>query len=92
MHEGSQHNLQITDEVFAEYLHCKYKAYLILTGVVREPSDYEQWLRRHEAEYMAAATRALLDRGEAHVIPSKTPIASWDLKQGITTVLGTMSL
>ena len=40
--EGSQRIMKITDEVFTEYLHCKYMAYLILTGVVREPSDYEQ--------------------------------------------------
>ncbi len=60
MPEGSQRILKITDEVFTEYLHCKYKACLILTGVVRDPSDYEQWLRRPEEEYTAAATRALL--------------------------------
>lgn len=88
MHDGSQRILKITNEVFTEYLHCKYKAYLILTVVVQELSHYEQWLRRHEEEYTAAATRALLDREEAYCIPSKTPIADWDLRQGITTVIG----
>jgi predicted RecB family nuclease len=88
MPEGSQRSLKITDEVFTEYLHCKYKAYLILTGVVREPSDYEQWLRRPEEEYTAVATRALFDREDVYFIPSQTPITREDLTQGITTVIG----
>jgi len=87
--EGSQRIMKITDEAFTEYLHCKYMAYLILTGVVREPSDYEQWLRRPEEEYTAAVTRALLDREEAYFIPSKMPITREALTQGITTVIGT---
>ena len=67
--------MKITEEVLTEYLHCKYKAYLILTGVVREPSDHEQWLHRHEQEYTAAATRVLLEREDASCIPSNTPRA-----------------
>ena len=82
-------NYQITDEVFTEYLHCKYKAYLILTGNVRKPSDYEQWLRRPEEEYTAAATRALLARDDASFMPSQTSITRENLTQGIPTVIGT---
>jgi predicted RecB family nuclease len=65
-----------------------YKAYLLLTGVVREPSEYEQWLHRHDQEYTAAATRVLLAREEASCLPSNTPLTSEHLTQGITTILG----
>jgi hypothetical protein len=34
-------SVKITEEVLTAYLHCKYKAYLLLTGVVQEPSEYE---------------------------------------------------
>ncbi len=80
--------MKITEEVLTEYLHCKYKAYLILTGVVREPSDHEQWLHRHEQEYTAAATRVLLEREDASCIPSNTPLTSEHLTQGIATIVG----
>jgi len=33
--------MKITEEVLTAYLHCKYKAYLLLTGGVQEPSEYE---------------------------------------------------
>jgi len=80
--------VKITEEVLTEYLHCKYKAYLILTGAVREPSDHEQWLHRHEQEYTAAATRVLLEREDASCIPSTTPLTSEHLTQGIATIVG----
>jgi predicted RecB family nuclease len=81
-------SVKITEEVLTAYLHCKYKAYLLLTGVVQEPSEYEQWLHRHDQEYTAAATRVLLDREEASYLPSHTPLTSAHLTQGLTTILG----
>ena len=87
--EVSQRIMKITDEVFTEFLHCKYKAYLMLTGVLRELSDCEKWLRRPEEEYVAAATRALLDREDAGFIPDKMPITKEAFTQGITTVIDT---
>src|SRR5712691_11745640 len=80
--------MKITEEVLTAYLHCKYKAYLLLTGVVQEPSEYEQWLQRHDQEYIAAATRVLLEREEALCLPSHTPLTSEHLTQGLTTILG----
>ena len=80
--------MKITEEVLTAYLHCKYKAYLLLTGVVQEPSEYEQWLHSHDQEYTAAATRVLLDREEASCLPSHTPLTSEHLTQGLTTILG----
>jgi hypothetical protein len=47
-------SVKITEEVLTAYLHCKYKAYLLLTGVVQESSEDEQWLQRHDQEYIAA--------------------------------------
>ena len=81
-------NVKITEEVLTAYLHCKYKAYLLLTDVVREPSAYEQWLQRHQQEYTVAATRVLLARAEASCMSSHTPLTSEDLQQGFTTILG----
>ena len=81
-------SMKITEEVLTAYLHCKYKAYLLLTGVVQEPSEYEQWLQRHDQEYIAAATRVLLEREEALCLPSHTPLTSEHLTQGLTTILG----
>jgi predicted RecB family nuclease len=80
--------VKITEEVLTAYLHCKYKAYLLLTGVVQEPSEYEQWLQRHDQEYTAAATRVLQEREEALCLPSHTPLTSEHLTQGLTTILG----
>jgi predicted RecB family nuclease len=80
--------VKITEEVLTAYLHCKYKAYLLLTGVVQEPSEYEQWLQRHDQEYIAAATRVLLEREEAVCLPRHTPLTSEHLTQGLTTILG----
>jgi len=81
-------SMKITEEVLTAYLHCKYKAYLLLTDVVREPSAYEQWLHRHQQEYTVAATRVLLDREEASCISSHTPLTSEYLQQGFATILG----
>jgi predicted RecB family nuclease len=80
--------VKITEEVVTAYLHCKYKAYLLLTGVVQEPSEYEQWLQRHDQEYIAAAMRVLLEREEALCLPSHTPLTSEHLTQGLITILG----
>ena len=66
----------------------RYKAYLLLTGVVQEPSEYEQWLQRHDQEYIVAATRVLLEREDALCLPSHTPLTSEHLTQGLTTILG----
>jgi hypothetical protein len=51
---------KITTEILAEYLHCKYKAYLILTGVACEPSPYEHWLHTDEDQYAAGGRSALV--------------------------------
>jgi predicted RecB family nuclease len=71
---------KITTEVLAEYLHCKYKAYLILTGVVSERSEYEHWLKRNEEQYGAAA-RSILVRGNSHLIAIQS-LTSEHLIQG----------
>src|SRR5262245_43949469 len=58
-------SLPITDEVF------KYKAYLKLTGVSGEKSDYGRLQERLAAEYRRAARQERLkDAGEADVIVS----------------------
>ena len=79
--------MKITEEVLTAYLHCKYKAYLLLTDVVWEPSVYEQWLHRQQQEYTAAAMRVLLEREEAACMSSHTPLSSEHLTQGLTTIL-----
>jgi predicted RecB family nuclease len=83
-------NIQkITDEVIIAYLHCKYKAHLILTGVAREPSDHERWLRSFETKYIEAATKSLLDRESHGCTPSnREPATRNSLAQGETIILG----
>jgi hypothetical protein len=76
---------KITTEVLVEYLHCKYKAYLILSGVICEPSPYERWLQRTEDQYAAAARSVLVrDNSYPSAIQSLT---SDDLKQGSVFVV-----
>jgi len=59
----------LTDEIFAAFLKCKYKAYLKLRGVIGERSEYEQLQTRLAAEYRIAARNNLLRvRGQAAVV------------------------
>jgi predicted RecB family nuclease len=76
---------KITTEVLAEYLQCRYKAYLILTGVACEPSPYEHWLSRDEDKYAAAGRSALVrDHSCLNDIRS---LATKHLKQGPSYVV-----
>ena len=76
---------KITTEVLAEYLHCKYKAYLILTGVVSERSEYEHWLQRNEEQY-AAAARSILVRDNSHQIAIQS-LTSEHLRRGSAFII-----
>jgi predicted RecB family nuclease len=50
----------VTDDLFAAFLKCRYKAYLKLRGDEGEKSDYETLQSRLLAEYRQAATKQLL--------------------------------
>ena len=76
---------KITTEVLVEYLRCKYKAYLILTGIVPEPSPYEQWEHRNEQCY-AVAARSVLVR-ENSCLDTVQSLTHEHLKQGSAFVV-----
>jgi predicted RecB family nuclease len=52
----------LTDEVFAAFLKCRYKAYLKLHGASGEKSDYEKVQAGLAIDYRAAATEDLVRR------------------------------
>jgi predicted RecB family nuclease len=76
---------RITTEVLIEYLRCKYKAYLILTGIVAESSPYEHWEHRNEECYAVAAHPVVVrDNSRLNAIESLT---QEHLKQGFAFVI-----
>jgi predicted RecB family nuclease len=78
-------NHKITPEVLAAYLNCKYKAYLILSGVVLERSAHEQWLHCNEEQYANAAARALV-RDNPNLIAVQS-LSREHLKQGTAFII-----
>ncbi len=65
----------LTDELFSAFLRCRYKAYLKLTGVKGESSDYTQLQHRLSASYrMAAMAEWLAGRPKDGVIQSPTSL------------------
>jgi hypothetical protein len=50
----------ITDDTFAAFLKCRYKAYLKLRGEAGDKSDYQRTQDGLVAAYRAAATENLL--------------------------------
>jgi predicted RecB family nuclease len=50
----------LTDDIFAAFLKCRYKAFLKLRATAGEPSEYQQMQARLAAEYRRAARQELL--------------------------------
>jgi predicted RecB family nuclease len=70
--------LLLTEEIFAAFLKCRYKAYLKLRGADGEKSDYERSQAGLAAEYRTLATENLLRRHEGTAViesPSSLPAA-----------------
>jgi predicted RecB family nuclease len=66
----------LSDDTFAAFLKCRYKAHLKLQGAASEPSDYQQLRTRRAAEYRLAARQEMLrDRDPASVIVSPPMLA-----------------
>jgi predicted RecB family nuclease len=66
----------LTDEIFADFLKCPYKAYLKLRGTAGEPSDYQQLKTKLAAEYrLAAREEVLRTRDPTSVIVSPPLLA-----------------
>src|SRR5262245_41801015 len=57
-----QPSLALTDDVFAAFLKCRYKAYLRLRGETGDRSDYQRTQDGLDAAYRAIATEDLLRR------------------------------
>jgi hypothetical protein len=59
----------ITDDIFAAFLKCQYKAYLKLRGETGQVSDFERVQARVATEYRRAAPGALQrSRGAGAVV------------------------
>lgn len=77
----------LTDDIFAAFLKCQYKAYLKLRGAAGVRSEYEQLQARLEAEYRVAARNDLLRmHGHAAVVqdPPSLPDA---IRRGVPLIL-----
>jgi len=62
---------ELTDEIFAAFLKCRYKAYLKLRGEVGEASDYARTQADLSGRYRDAAQEALVKQaGEVIETPS----------------------
>jgi phosphoglycolate phosphatase len=67
--------LTLTDDIFTAFLKCKYKAYLKLTGLSGEKSDYEQVQVMRSAEYRGAVSEEWRRRnGGAGVAENQTSL------------------
>jgi predicted RecB family nuclease len=66
----------LTDDIFAAFLKCRYKAYLKIQRAAGDPSDYQQLQTRLAAEYRLVARQKLLrTRDPASVVVSPLAIA-----------------
>jgi predicted RecB family nuclease len=65
--------LPITDDVIDAYLKCPHKAYLRLTGVPGQPSEYVALQHRLDDEYRAAARAAWLRRRPLAMVAADPP-------------------
>ncbi len=70
----------LTDDVFAAFLKCRYKAYLKLQGACGEKSDHERVLDRLSAEYRVSARQELIRKHGGGPISEATPCLSAALK------------
>src|SRR5947199_7738459 len=65
--------LPVTDDVIEAYLKCPHKAYLRLTGVAGQPSEYVALQRTLDDEYRAAARAAWLRRRPLATVAADPP-------------------
>ncbi len=72
----------LTDDVFAAFLKCCYKAYLKLRGASGDKSDYEVVQVRLTAEYRAAARSELLRKHGSGAVVEGTPCLSEAMRRG----------
>src|SRR5438105_7316072 len=65
--------LPVTDGVVEAYLKCPHKAYLRLTAVAGQPSEYVALQRTLDAEYHAVARTAWLQRRPLAMVAADPP-------------------
>jgi len=80
-------SLPLSDDIFAAFLKCRYKAYLKLRGAAGETSEFEQLQARLTAEYRVAVRKDLLRmRGQAAVM--QDPLSLTDaVRSGVSLIL-----
>ena len=70
------------DDIFVNYLSCKYKGYLTLQGEKGELSEYGLLQTRLRQDYKNAATSTIICNNQKSLIPRNSPLTIADLKQG----------
>jgi predicted RecB family nuclease len=80
--------MKITKEALSEYPNCDHKAHLLLRGIVGDSTAYEHWLHEQDLQYIAAATRALLNREKSCVLAANSLDTGEHMRQGVEIIVG----
>jgi len=78
----------LTDEIFAAFLKCRYKAYLKLRGAAGEKSDYERSQAELAAEYRTLAMEDLLRRHNGVAVIESPPSLPEAFQAGAALISG----
>ncbi|NVM04471.1 MAG: TM0106 family RecB-like putative nuclease, partial [Candidatus Helarchaeota archaeon] len=74
--------MKINNELFLNYLHCKYKSYLIFIGEIGEKTENELMMSRLQKNYKPIAENALLNHLKYSSVPQKLYLTRSNLKKG----------
>ena len=73
----------LTDDIFAAFLKCRYKAHLKLQGTAGEPSEYERLQARLAAEYRLAARQEMLRARDPESVIVSPPLLADAIQSGV---------
>jgi predicted RecB family nuclease len=78
----------ITNDLFHDFLQCKYKAYLKLTGISGRESEYENLCTALLRDYRPQAEEHLLNSLRAHSMERDPPSLSEAMQRGPEVIIG----
>ena len=77
----------VTDDIFAAFLKCRYKAHLKFRATAGEPSVYQQLQTRLTAEYRLAARQELLRTCDPAAVVVNPPSLAEAIRNRLTLIL-----
>jgi predicted RecB family nuclease len=80
-------SLQISNEIFADYLKCEYKAYLKLHDTAGHETEYERLMDGQDAIYRSAALKKLQKDYSSQDILHIARLTPSSLKQGCSLIV-----